>query len=242
MPFTAGLALGGWLADRWNWRMLFYVNVPLALAIAGFTGSLLLGVRSGRETSASISSGFLLLAVIFMGLQTILNEGNDVDWFDDPWLRSLLLFVIATCAHLDRVGTGRALAGGGPAPVSASKFCDRPHLSYGRLHVRPGTARPLRRAASSLDGIFLVPGRHGLRSYGPPWVPLIVVMHEVAKRLDVRFLASLNAAGFAATFYWIGLFDDPQSYDQIFSPMVVEGIFLGSFFTPDGLDTAWPVR
>ncbi len=39
MPFTAGLAWGGWLADEWNWRMLFYVNVPLALAIAGFTGS-----------------------------------------------------------------------------------------------------------------------------------------------------------------------------------------------------------
>ena len=56
-------------------------------------------------------------------------------------------------------------------------------------------------------------------------------------------LASLNAAGFAATFYWIGLFDDPQSYDQIFWPMVVEGIFLGSFFTPlTVLDAAWPVR
>jgi DHA2 family multidrug resistance protein len=63
-------------------------------------------------------------------------------------------------------------------------------------------------------------------------VPLIAIMHEVAKRLDVRLLASLNAVGFAATFYWIGLFDDPQSYDQIFWPMVLEGVFLGSFFTP----------
>jgi MFS transporter, DHA2 family, multidrug resistance protein len=63
-------------------------------------------------------------------------------------------------------------------------------------------------------------------------VPMIAVMHEVAKRLDVRWLACLNCLGFAATFYWIGLFDDPQSYDQIFWPMVLEGVFLGSFFTP----------
>jgi len=45
-------------------------------------------------------------------------------------------------------------------------------------------------------------------------------------------LACFNAVGFATTFYWIGLFDDPQSYDQIFWPMVLEGVFLGSFFTP----------
>jgi DHA2 family multidrug resistance protein len=79
--------------------------------------------------------------------------------------------------------------------------------------------------SSSLAGMVFVP----MLVCG---VPLIAVMHEVAKRLDARLLASLNAVGFAATFYWIGLFDDPQSYDQIFWPMVVEGIFLGSFFTP----------
>src|SRR5690606_23277304 len=27
-------------------------------------------------------------------------------------------------------------------------------------------------------------------------------------------------------------FDDPHSYEELFWPMVVEGIFLGSFFTP----------
>ena len=36
----------------------------------------------------------------------------------------------------------------------------------------------------------------------------------------------------AWTFYWIGLYDDPHSYEELFWPMVTEGIFLGSFFTP----------
>ncbi|MBU6435415.1 MAG: MFS transporter, partial [Nitrospirae bacterium] len=63
-------------------------------------------------------------------------------------------------------------------------------------------------------------------------VPAIMVMHELCKRVDARLLACLNCLGFAGTFYWIGLFDDPHSYDQIFWPMVCEGLFLGSFFTP----------
>ena len=39
-----------------------------------------------------------------MGIQTILNEGNDVDWFDDPWLQALC-FRDRNHTNLDRVGT-----------------------------------------------------------------------------------------------------------------------------------------
>jgi DHA2 family multidrug resistance protein len=57
-------------------------------------------------------------------------------------------------------------------------------------------------------------------------------MHFLCKYIDARWLVCLNSLGFAWTFYWIGLFDDPHSYEELFWPMVVEGIFLGSFFTP----------
>ncbi|HSF11245.1 MAG TPA: MFS transporter, partial [Nitrospirales bacterium] len=56
--------------------------------------------------------------------------------------------------------------------------------------------------------------------------------HELCKRTDVRLLASINFLGFALTLYWIGLYDDPHSFDQIFWPILLEGLFLGSFFTP----------
>jgi DHA2 family multidrug resistance protein len=79
--------------------------------------------------------------------------------------------------------------------------------------------------SSTLAGVVFLP----MILFG---VPVIAVMHELAKRVDARILASLNLLGFAATFYWIGLFDDPHSYDQIFWPMLLEGVFLGSFFTP----------
>jgi DHA2 family multidrug resistance protein len=57
-------------------------------------------------------------------------------------------------------------------------------------------------------------------------------MHILCKYIDARWLICLNSLGFAWTFYWLGLYDDPHSYEELFWPMLVEGIFLGSFFTP----------
>lgn len=232
MPFTIGLAMGGWLADEWGWRTLFYLSVLLALFIAGCTASLLHGRRFEPRRERFDLVGFLLLAAIFGGIQTILNQGNDFDWFDDPLLRGMLLFVIAAVP----IWIVWELGERQPA-VDLRLFTHRNFaiglicLALGFLSIQGLLAlfvvqlQILMGYSSSLAGMVFVP----MILLG---VPLIAVMHEVAKRLDVRLLASLNAVGFAATFYWIGLFDDPHSYDQIFWPMVLEGVFLGSFFTP----------
>lgn len=232
MPFTLGLATGGWIADELGWRALFAWNIPCALLIAALTGILLQGRRWERRRERFDLVGFLLLAVMFGGLQTILNEGNDFDWFDDPLLRGVLLLVSITVP----VWVIWELSEREPA-VDLRLFARRNFtigllcLGLGFLSIQGLLAlfvvqlQTLMGYSSTLAGMVFLP----MILLG---VPMIAVMHEVAKRLDVRLLASLNAAGFAATFYWIGLFDDPQSYDQIFWPMVLEGLFLGSFFTP----------
>ncbi|HKY73481.1 MAG TPA: DHA2 family efflux MFS transporter permease subunit [Nitrospira sp.] len=232
MPFTLGLALGGWLADEWGWRALFYLNIPLSLMIAALMAALLHGRRFELRCQRFDLVGFLLLAVIFGGMQTILNEGNDFDWFDDPMLRGLL-FIVVTAIPIWIVWE---LGEHRPA-VDLRLFRHRNFtigllcLALGFLAIQGLLAmfviqlQTLMGYSSSLAGMVFLP----MIVLG---VPLIAVMHEVARRLDVRLLASLNAAGFAATFYWIGLFDDPHSYDQIVWPMILEGLFLGSFFTP----------
>jgi len=232
MPFTLGLATGGWLADHWGWRALFYLNMPVALAIAGLTAALLQGRSWELRCERFDLVGFVLLAVILGGLQTILNEGNDFDWFDDPTIRVVGLIVLAAIPLWIVWELGERQ----PA-VDLRLFAHR-NFTIGLVSLGLGffsiqgllalfvvQLQLLMGYSSELAGLVFLP----MMLLG---VPMIVVMHEVAKRLDVRWFASLNALGFAATFYWIGLYDDPHSYDQIFWPMVVEGLFLGSFFTP----------
>ncbi|HEU4685568.1 MAG TPA: MFS transporter, partial [Nitrospira sp.] len=232
MPFTLGLAAGGWIADEFGWRSLFQWNIACALAIAGVTAALLFERRAERRDDPFDLLGFLLLAVIFGGLQTLLNLGNDFDWLDTPLLQWLLAGVVLAIP----VWIVWELGERQPA-IDLRLFVHR-NFAVGLLCLTLGFVaiqgllalfvvqlQILLGYSSTLAGMVFLP----MMLLG---IPIIAVMHEVAKRVDVRLLASLNALGFAATFYWIGLFDDPQSYDQIFWPMVVEGLFLGSFFTP----------
>ena len=94
MPFTVGLPLGGWIADELGWRALFHFNVPVALAIAGIIGALVYGRGVERTCRPFDLIGFVLLAVILGGIQTILNQGNDFDWLDSVLLDDVLILVI----------------------------------------------------------------------------------------------------------------------------------------------------
>ncbi|BFU88816.1 MAG: multidrug export protein EmrB [Nitrospira sp.] len=232
MPFTLGLVTGGWLADHWGWRTLFYLNIFLALLIAALAAALFHGRRHAVRHEPFDLVGFVLLFVIFGSLQTMLNGGNDFDWFDDPLLRGLLVVVLVAVPIwiVWELGERR------PA-IDLRLFAHR-NFSIGLLCLGLGflsiqgllslfvvQLQLLLGYSSELAGLVFLP----MLLLG---MPMIAVMHEIAKRLDVRWLACLNSLGFAATFYWIGLFDDPHSYDQIFWPMVLEGVFLGSFFTP----------
>ena len=232
MPFTVGLPVGGWLADELGWRYLFYLTIPIALAIAGLTGALLYGRGFARRHIRFDLIGFLFLALVLGGIQTLLNMGNDFDWLDSPFLRSVLVVVVVAliCLVVWELGTRH------PA-VDLRLFTHR-NFAIGVMCMTIGflsiqglltlfivQLQLLMGYSSFLAGIVFLP----MLLLG---VPAAMVMHELCKRVDARLLVCLNCFGFAGTFYWIGLFDDPHSYDQIFWPMVCEGLFLGSFFTP----------
>lgn len=74
-----GPVIGGWLTESYNWRWVFYVNVPvgaLTFAILWFLlPSRLLDARRFDWT------GFLLLAVAVAAFQLMLDRGQGEDWF-----------------------------------------------------------------------------------------------------------------------------------------------------------------
>ncbi len=232
MPFTIGLPAGGWIAEELGWRALFYLNIPLAVVVAGVTGALLYGRGFERRRVRFDVVGFVLLALVLGGIQTLLNMGNDFDWLDSPFLRSVLITVIISliCLVVWELGERH------PA-VDLRLFAHRNFtigmicLTVGFLSIQGLLAlfivqlQVLMGYSSLLAGMVFLP----MVLLG---APAIVFVHELCKRMDARLLACFNCLGFAGVFYWIGLFDDPQSYDQIFWPMVFEGLFLGSFFTP----------
>jgi DHA2 family multidrug resistance protein len=51
MPFTIGVFTGGWYAEYFGWRTLFYSNVVIALTVAAVVGSLVYGRGIKRHIS-----------------------------------------------------------------------------------------------------------------------------------------------------------------------------------------------
>jgi MFS transporter, DHA2 family, multidrug resistance protein len=232
MPFTIGVFIGGWYAEYLGWRTFFYSNVVIALTVAAVTGSLVYGRRIKRHMSRFDGVGFLLLAVILLGVQTIFNQGNDFDWFASPILASALVVVIGAlpCFVIWELGERH------PA-IDLRLFAYRNYtvavicsvlgflVIQGLLSVFVGQLQLLLGYSSSRAGLVYL-------SMIVLSVPLVAIIHELCRKYDVRLIACSNFLGFAVILMWIGLFDKIDYFDQIVLPMTFFGFSLAAFFAP----------
>jgi DHA2 family multidrug resistance protein len=89
-----GPALGGWLTDDYNWRWVFYINLPVgALATLG----ILIFIRETRRAHREPFDffGFATLSLAIGALQLMLDRGELKDWFS-----STEIWISATIAGL----------------------------------------------------------------------------------------------------------------------------------------------
>ncbi len=76
-----GPSLGGWLTEYYNWRWVFYINLPFGL-LAWFGVSLFVRetpIEHGRRFDLL---GYALLALSIGALQMMLDRGESLDWFN----------------------------------------------------------------------------------------------------------------------------------------------------------------
>ena len=125
-----GPTLGGWLTETYNWRWVFYINVPIGiLTFAGLSAYL-------SETKTSRTGfdwfGFAMLSIAIGSFQMMLDRGEQLDWFSSTeiWIEAVLaalafyLFIVQTFtdrrAALHRSGDLPATATSRSASASSS--------------------------------------------------------------------------------------------------------------------------
>ncbi len=83
-----GPTLGGWVTDNFDWRWIFFINVPVAIVSLILTSRVVedpphlraLTNRAGKVDYV----GLLLIAAGVGSLQVVLDKGEREDWFSSP--------------------------------------------------------------------------------------------------------------------------------------------------------------
>ncbi len=96
-----GPTLGGWITDNYNWRWIFFINVPIALLSLFLTSRLVEDpphivqeVKEAARRGLNLDFfGFGLLATGFGSLEFILDKGQEDDWFGSH----IISFFTALC-------------------------------------------------------------------------------------------------------------------------------------------------
>jgi MFS transporter, DHA2 family, multidrug resistance protein len=74
-----GPTLGGWLTEYYNWRWVFYINVPVGIATFFGLSAYLPETRISKQSFDWF--GFLTLGLAIGALQMLLDRGVQLDWF-----------------------------------------------------------------------------------------------------------------------------------------------------------------
>src|SRR5262245_39806873 len=101
---VVGPTLGGFITDHYNWRWIFYINVPVGFLALMMCNALVfdpdylktqtIDARKARRPFDTL--GLTLLALTKVSWEVLLSKGQEWDWFGDPFLRIqtlALLFV-----------------------------------------------------------------------------------------------------------------------------------------------------
>jgi DHA2 family multidrug resistance protein len=101
-----GPTLGGWITDNFNWRWIFYINVPVGILSFVLTGALIKDppylVERVRQMRGKLRIDYVGIALLTLGLgflQMVLDKGQEDDWFG-----SRLIASSAAIAALSLIG------------------------------------------------------------------------------------------------------------------------------------------
>lgn len=232
LGLTVGPSLGGWLAQVFGWRSVFYINVPVGLA------AIALALRSIADDHVEDAEerfdlpGASLFTAGLVALMIALNQGHDWGW-TTPRTLGLLLGAVALLAVFVRVERRR------PAPMLDLSL-------FGSRTFSASAISALLNYACVYAVTFVLPflliqerglgtARAGLVLTAQPIVMAIVapISGALSDRIGSRGLATTGMLLLAAGLVALGLLVTNGSLTQIAAALALFGLGIGIFVSPN---------
>jgi DHA2 family multidrug resistance protein len=221
-----GPVVGGWLTENYSWRWIFYINIPCGLVALWmiqqfvFDPDYIRNVKRGRIDAL----GFLVLAIWLGTLQTVLNKGQDEDWFNSNFICWLsVISITAFVAFVVREFSTRE-------PLANLRvFADRNFLFsnilmsiiffllYGIMNLQPLMAQGLMGYTAYVSGLTQVSRGWGMLS-------LTLLVGYLVGKVDNRLLVSAGIIITAMAAFLMGNFNLDISSTAFFWPNFYQGM------------------
>jgi DHA2 family multidrug resistance protein len=99
-----GPTLGGYITDNFDWRWIFFINVPVAIISLFLTNRIVEDpphivkeVKEMQKKGLNLDfTGFFLLALGFGSLEFVLDKGQEDDWFGSRLITTFVVLCISS--------------------------------------------------------------------------------------------------------------------------------------------------
>ena len=238
-----GPTLGGWLVVNYDWRWIFYVNVPVGLLSLVSCYFLVKDPDYLRQERAELRRqplnfdyiGLGLLALVMASWEIMLSKGQEWDWYNDPFWRVqtlVILFVLGLAFLIFRemridnpIVNFRVLGERNLAVCCVIIFCAFAVLYAASISV-PALVQALFGYDALAAGLVLSPG--GISSISA----LVIVGFLLGRGVDARWLIAAGLVVLAISNYWMALMNLQISPWQVVWPRMVLTGGLGLIFAP----------
>jgi len=233
----AGPTLGGLLVTAFDWRWIFFVNLPIGVIVLMLTYVIIPDLRLGRRHRLDIP-GVLLASAALLAICYGLVEGQKYNWgtitsfISIPFVLAVGVVLLAVFLLVQRLTQDREPL------VPFALFRDR---NYSVMNWVSGVL------AIGMMGIFLpftiylqsVLGFSALKA-GLTMAPISLVSMVVAPvagrmtdKIGGKFILMSGLILFGAGMGWLALIAQPNSAWQSFLPaLIVAGFGMGCIFAP----------
>ena len=228
-----GPILGGWISDNIHWGWIFFINVPIGLAVVLISWKILEGRESRISHQPVNTIGLILLALGVGALQLMLDQGRELDWFNSTEI--VVLTIIAAVGLIALIIW--ELTDDNPV-VDVSLFksrnftvgCVSTSLAFlvysGTVVLIPLLLQQVYNYTATWAGLAAAPV--GL-------LPIILapIIGKFGNKIDMRILITVSFMVYALTFYWRAVTFEPEmTFMDVALPQFVQGLAVACFFMP----------